>query len=179
VAWLLDGFAVFGYDNADGTTPTRDTCGGGTISGTEIPSGYPYTYAYHVTTSFPYITDNCLSGVPSPDLAGQGGKYFPMRQPPVTPFNDTAMTLSTASDGYQVLQFSSALAFTTTETGMDSYSYTPGTYKIRYIQVTGSALDTLLAEPQNAGDTACYNFEFVDSSGSTTQPTVSYCKKNP
>jgi hypothetical protein len=89
------------------------------------------------------------------------------------------MTLTTASDGYQVLQFTSALAFTTTETGSDSYAYTPGTYKIRYKQVTGTALDTLLAEPQNAGDTACWNFEFVDSNGNTTQPAVSYCKKNP
>jgi phosphatidylethanolamine-binding protein (PEBP) family uncharacterized protein len=179
VAWLLDGFAVFGYDNADGTTPSRDTCGGETISGTEIPTGYPYTYAYHVTSAFPYITDNCVSGVPSPDLAGQGAKYIVLRQPPVTPFNDTAMTLTTASDGYQVLQFSSSLAFVATETGTDSYSYNAGTYKIRYKQVTGAALDTLLAQAQNAGDTACYNFEFTDSSGNTTQPTVSYCKKNP
>jgi phosphatidylethanolamine-binding protein (PEBP) family uncharacterized protein len=179
VAWLLDGFAVFGYDNADGTLPVRDPCGGSTLSGTQIPTGYPYSYAYHVTNSFPYITDNCVSGVPSPDLAGQGAKYIVLRQPPVTPFNDTAMTLTTASDGYQVLQFSSALAFTSTETGTDSYAYTPGTYKIRYKQVTGAALDTLLAQPQNAGDTACWNFEFTDSNGNSTQPTVSYCKKNP
>ncbi len=180
VAWLLDGFAVFGYDNADGSTPTRDTCGGSTLSGTEIPTGYPYTYAYHVTTAFPYITDNCVSGVASPDLANQGAKYFVLRQPPVTPFTDSAMTLTTDStDGYQVLQFSSALAFTTTETGSDSYAYTAGTYKIRYKQVTGSPLATLLAQAANAGDTACWNFEFVDVNGNTTQPTVSYCKKNP
>jgi len=180
IAWLLDGFAVFGYENADGSTPTRDSCGGSTLSGTEIPTGYPYAYAYHVTNAFPYITDNCVSGVPSPDLAGQGAKYFVLRQPPVTPFDDTSMTLTTDStDGYQVLQFSSALAFTTTETGSDSYSYTAGTYKIRYKQVTGSALTALLAETANAGDTACWNFEFVDSNGNTTQPSVSYCKKNP
>jgi phosphatidylethanolamine-binding protein (PEBP) family uncharacterized protein len=179
VAWLLDGFAVFGYDNADGTTPSRDNCGGSILSGTEIPSGYPYTYAYHVTTAFPYITDNCLSGVPSPDLAGQGGKYFPMRQPPVTPFNNTAMTLTTASDGYQVLQFTSPLAFTATETGSDSYVYAAGSYRIRFKQVTGTALDTLLAQPANGGKTACYNFEFTDTNGNTTQPTVTYCKTNP
>jgi hypothetical protein len=90
------------------------------------------------------------------------------------------MTLTTDStDGYQVLQFSSALAFTTTETGSDSYAYTAGTYKIRYKQVTGSPLATLLAQAANAGDTACWNFEFVDVNGNTTQPTVSYCKKNP
>jgi len=179
IAWLLDGFAVFGYDNADGSTPARDTCGGSVLSGTEIPSGYPYLYAYHVIGTFPYITDNCLSGVPSPDLAGQGAKYFPFRQPPVTPFNNTAMTLTTASDGYQVLQYTTATAFTATETGSDSYAYTPGTYRIRYKQVTGSTLDTLLAQPANAGKTACYNFEFTDTNGNTTQPTVTYCKTNP
>ncbi len=180
VGWLLDGFAVFGYSNADGSTPSRDSCGGTTVSGAQIPSGYPYTYAYHVISTFPYITDNCLSGVPSPDLANQGAKYDPMRQPPVTPFNDTNMTLTTdPTDGYQVLQFTTAAPFTATETGTDSYAYSAGTYKIRYAQVTGAALQTLLAMPQNSGATACWNFEFQDSTGKTTQPTVSYCKTNP
>jgi phosphatidylethanolamine-binding protein (PEBP) family uncharacterized protein len=179
VGWLLDGYAVFGYGNADGSVPVRDPCGGTAISGTQVPSGYPYGYAYHVMDTFPYITDNCLSGVPSPDLANQGVKYDPMRQPPVTPFNDTNMTLTTASDGYQVLQFTSATTFDTTETGTDNYVNAPGTFSIRYKQVTGAALATLLAEPQNSGATACWNFEFVNSSGTTTQPSVSYCKTNP
>lgn len=180
VAWLLDGFAVFGYDNADNSTPIRDSCGGSAITGLQVPSGYPYSYAYHVIDTFPYITDNCLSGVPSPDLANQGSKYDPMRQPPVTPFNDSNMTLTTdPTDGYQVLQFTSAVSFTTTETGSDSYTNSPGTYQIRYQQVTGAALAALLAQSQNAGATACWNFEFVDSSGKTVQPSVSYCKKNP
>lgn len=180
VAWLLDGFAVFGYANADNTTPIRDGCGGSTITGSQVPSGYPYSYAYHVIDTFPYITDNCLSGVPSPDLANQASKYDPMRQPPVTPFNDTNMTLTTdPTDGYQVLQFTSAVTFNTTETGSDSYTNSPGTYQIRYKQVTGAALAALLAQSQNAGATACWNFEFVDSSGNTTQPSISYCKKNP
>jgi hypothetical protein len=102
-----------------------------------------------------------------------------MRQPPVTPFNKTAMTLTTASDGYQVLQFTSPLAFTATETGSDSYVYAAGSYRIRFKQVTGTALDTLLAQPANGGKTACYNFEFTDTNGNTTQPTVTYCKTNP
>jgi phosphatidylethanolamine-binding protein (PEBP) family uncharacterized protein len=180
VGWLLDGFAVFGYDNADGSVPVRDSCGGSAISGAQVPAGYPYAYAYHVLDTFPYITNNCLSGVPSPDLAGQGAKYFPMRQPPVTPFNNTAMTLTTdPSDGYQVLQFTSPVSFNSTETGTDSYANAPGTYKIRFKQVTGTALATLLSQSQNKGATACWNFEFQNSSGTTTQPSVSYCKTNP
>ena len=118
-----------------------------------------------------------MSGVPSPDLPNQGIKYHPMRQPPVTPFNNTNMTLATdASDGYQVLQFTSATPFTTTETGSDSYPNAPGTYQIRYKQVTGSDLTSLLALKQNANATACWNFQFVDSTGKTTQPPVSYCR---
>lgn len=180
VGWLLDGFGVFGYNNADGSTPVRDSCGGSMISGSQVPSGYPYDYAYHVIDTFPYITDNCLSGIPSPDLANQASKYNPMRQPPVTPFNDTNMTLTTdPTDGYQVLQFTSAQSFDTTETGSDSYTNPPGTYQIRYKQVTGAALVKLLALPQNAGATACWNFEFEDSNGNTTQPSISYCKTNP
>jgi hypothetical protein len=177
VGWLLDGFAVFGYSNADGSTPARDTCGGTAISGSQIPSGYPYTYAYHVIDTFPYVTDNCISGVPSPDLANQASKYHPLRQPPVTPFNDTNMTLSTdPTDGYQVLQFTSANTFTTNETGSDSYSNPAGTYRIRYKELTGGALAAALALRSNAGATACWNFEFIDSTGATTQPQVSYCR---
>ncbi len=176
VGWLLDGFAVFGYGNADGSTPNRDSCGGITISGAQIPAGYPYTYAYHVIDTFPYITDNCISGVPSPDLPNQGSKYKTLRQPPVTPFNDTNMTLTTAPDGYAVLQFTSANPFVTNETGSDKYNNPAGTYLIRYIQMTGSALATALAQPQNANKTACWNFQFRNAAGATTQPDVAYCR---
>ena len=87
------------------------------------------------------------------------------------------MTLTTdAADGYQVLQFTSARSFTTTETGTDSYVNAPGTYQIRYKPVTGSALAALLATPQYAGKTACWNFQFTTAAGVTTQPTVSYCR---
>jgi uncharacterized protein (TIGR03437 family) len=173
LGWALDGFAIFGYHDADGTTAARDAiCGGNTKANTNAPAGY----SYHVTDASPYVT-SCLIGTPSPDLAGQGAKYHPFRQPPVTPFNNTAMTLTTdPTDGYQVLQFTSAIPFTTTETGTDSYTNKPGTYKIRYAEVTGTALAALLALKQNAGSTACWNFQFVDSSGNTTQPSVSYCK---
>jgi hypothetical protein len=103
-----------------------------------------------------------------------------MRQPPVTPFIDSNMTLTTdPKDGYEVLQFTSANAFVTNETGSDSYPNPAGTYRIRYKEVTGSDLASLLALKQNANATACWNFEFTDSNGNMTQPPVTYCKTNP
>jgi phosphatidylethanolamine-binding protein (PEBP) family uncharacterized protein len=173
LGWALDGFAIFGYFNPDGTTATRDgICGGNTVPTLNAPFGY----SYHVTDASPYVL-SCFRGTPSPDLANQGSKYHPIRQPPVTPFAVSGMTLNTdPGDGYQVLQFTSAIAFTTTETGTDQYSNPPGTYRIRYKAVTGPALAGLLALPQNAGKTACWNFQFVSGTGATTQPSTSYCK---
>lgn len=173
IGWALDGFAIFGYNNPDGAVATRDAiCGGN--SGTV--AGGPAGYSYHLTDVSPYVL-SCLRGTPSPDLAGQGAKFKPLRQPPVTPFANSAMTLSIdATDGYQVLRFTSARSFTTTETGADSYVNAPGTYRIRYKPVTGSPLTLLLALSQNAGKTACWNFQFVSDAGATTQPTTSYCR---
>ena len=173
VGWALDGYAIFGYNDATGSVASRDSiCGGNTSSVQNAPSGY----SYHVTDTSPYVL-SCFRGSPSPDLAGQGAKYSPMRQPPVTPFAVSNMTLSTdATDGYQVLQFTSGVAFTTTETGTDSYANKAGTYKIRYTQVSGSALVALLALNENKNKTACWTFQFVDSTAATTQPTVSYCR---
>ncbi len=176
LGWALDGFAIYGYNNADGTVATRDSvCGGNTSAVTSSPSGY----SYHVTDAAPYVL-SCFRGTPSPDLAGQGAKFSPIRQPPVTPFPVSGMTLSAdATDGYQVLQFSSARAFTSTETGTDSYANAAGTYRIRYKPVTGSALVTLLASSQNTGKTACWNFQFsqvTNGSSTLTQPTVAYCR---
>lgn len=183
IGWLLDGFAIFGYANADGSAPVEDSCGIAPMSGQAATLGgntYPYNFAYHIRDTFPYITNNCVSGVPSPDLPNQASKYNPMRQPPVTPFIDSNMTLTTdPSDGYQVLEFTSATPFATTDNGQDSYSNPPGTYKIRYSQIFGAALQAQLALKQNAGATACWNFEFTDASGNTTEPSVVYCKKNP
>ena len=173
IGWALDGFAIFGYNNADGTVATRDTvCGGSTLTVPNAPTGY----SYHVTDTSPYVL-SCLRGTPSPDLAGQAAKYSPLRKPPVTPFPVTSMTLATASaDGYQVLQFTSANTFTSTATGSDSYTNAPGTYRIRYKAVAGTDLATLLALNANSGKTACWNFQFTTSSGSTTQPAISYCR---
>lgn len=173
IGWALDGFAIFGFNNADGTAAIRDgICGGNTLSVPNAPAGY----SYHVTSASPYVL-TCLRGTPSPDLANQASKYSPMRQPPVTPFPVSNMTLTTdATDGYQVLQFTSAQTFTTTETGTDSYANAAGTYRIRYKAVTGSALTALLAQSQNSGKTTCWNFQFINGSGTTTQPSVNYCR---
>jgi hypothetical protein len=173
LGWALDGFAIFGFNSPDGSVATRDTiCGGTSSTIASAPTGY----AYHVTNAAPYVT-NCLRGVPSPDLAQQSTKYSPMRQPPVTPFAVSGMTLSNdPADGYNVLQFTSSISFTTTETGSDTYANAPGTYKIRYKEVTGTALTALLAQQKNAGKTACWNFQFTNSSGATTQPTMDYCR---
>jgi phosphatidylethanolamine-binding protein (PEBP) family uncharacterized protein len=173
VGWALDGFAIFGYFNSDGTTATRDSvCGGNTSAVSNAPSGY----SYHLTDASPYVL-SCFRGTPSPDLANQGSKYFPLRKPPVTPFPVTGMTLTTdATDGFQVLQFSAANAFTSTETGTDQYTNPAGTYRIRYKAVSGTALTTLLAQSQNVGKTACWNFQFVAGGGAASQPAVSYCR---
>ena len=173
VGWALDGFAIFGYNNADGSLATRDSiCGGNTTAVSNAPAGY----SYHVTDTAPYVTA-CLRGTPSPDLLGQGGKYTPLRQPPVTPFAVSGMGLTTdASDGYQVLQFTSARSFTSTATGSDSYPNTAGSYRIRYKALTGTALGTALALPTNKAKTACWNFQFTTISGATSQPTLAYCR---
>ena len=173
LGWALDGYAIFGYNNADGSVASRDTlCGGNTSAVVNAPTGY----SYHVTDVSPYVLA-CFRGTPSPDLAGQGGKFSPIRQPPVTPFAVTNMTLTTdAGDSYQVLQFTSARSFTTSETGTDSYVNAAGTYKIRYVSVSGAALAALLALSQNANKTACWNFQFSTAAGVSTQPTIAYCR---
>lgn len=173
LGWALDGFAIFGYNDASGSTATRDAiCGGNTLATANAPAGY----SYHVTDTAPYIM-SCLRGTPSPDLAGQGAKYTPFRQPPVTPFPVTNMTLTTDStDGFQVLQFTSNRSFQTTETGSDSYVNAAGSYRIRYKAITGSALTTLLAQTANANKTECWTFQFTTSTGTLTQPTTSYCR---
>ncbi len=167
VGWARDGFAIFGYNNADGTVATRDgVCGGNTTTVTNGPAGY----SYHVTDASPYVL-SCFRGTPSPASVGS-----PLRQPPVTPFPVTNMTLKTAIDGYQVLNFTSGLTFKTTETGTDSYTNAAGVYNIRYKAVTGTELSTLLASAANSGKTACWDFQFTSGAGATTQPAVSYCR---
>ena len=173
VGWALDGFAIFGYNDASGQVASRDgTCGGNTSSVSNGPQGY----SYHVTDASPYVLA-CFRGTPSPDLANQSSKFSPLRQPPVQPFKVSNMSLTTdANDGYQVLQFSSAVTFTTNETGTDSYVNPPGTYRIRYKQLTGTALTNALASGNNANKSACWNFNFTDSNGNATQPPITYCR---
>ncbi|NCW44449.1 MAG: YHYH protein [Gemmatimonadaceae bacterium] len=92
LGWALDGYAIFGYRNPDGTTATRDAgCGGNTVTHANAPTGY----AYHVTDVSPYVL-SCFHGNPSPDLAGQASKFSPLR-PPGTPMPSTNMTLETSA----------------------------------------------------------------------------------
>ncbi len=173
VGWALDGFAIYGYNDANGQTASRDSvCGGNTATVSNGPQGY----SYHVTDTSPYILA-CFRGTPSPDLANQSSKFSPIRQPPVQPFKVSNMSLTTDPlDGYQVLQFSSAVSFTTNETGADSYANPPGVYRIRYKQLSGAALTTALAAGNNSNKTACWNFIFTDTNGNTTQPSITYCR---
>ena len=171
LGWALDGFAIYGFNNPDGTPATRDSiCGGNTTAAQNGPTGY----SYHVTNLTPYVL-SCFRGTPSPDLVNQGAKFTPIRQPPVTPFpaSVAAITLD-ATDGYQVMSFSSNMAFTTNTTGSDSYPNAAGAYNIRYKQLSDAELSTALAG--KTGKTACWNFKFTNSAGAATQPSTTYCR---
>ena len=72
IGWALDGFAIFGYYNPDGTTATRDgVCGGNTLTHPNAPTGY----AYHVTDVAPYVL-SCFKGTPVEDIARQAGDKY-------------------------------------------------------------------------------------------------------
>lgn len=173
IGWALDGFGIFGFNDADGKPATRDAvCGGNTNPVSNGPQGYKY----HVTDTSPYVMA-CLRGLPSPDLSGQSAKFSPLRQPPVQPFAVSGMTLRRdASTGEQVLRFSSNRAFTTTETGADSYLQSPGAHQIRYRPLKGQELETALALPAHRNHSACWAFEFRTEGGATTQPSITYCR---
>ena len=171
LGWALDGFAIYGFNNPDGTTATRDSiCGGNTTATQNGPTGY----SYHVTNLSPYVL-SCFRGTPSPDLVNQGAKFTPIRKPPVTPFPASVAAISLdAADGYQVMNFTSNQLFDTTASGSDNYNNPPGNYNIRYKQLSGTELSTALAS--NAGKTACWNFKFTNSAGTATQPSTTYCR---
>lgn len=173
IGWALDGFGIYGYNDADGKVAARDNvCGGNTQPVSNGPQGYKY----HVTDASPYVM-SCLRGVPSPDLAGQSSKFSPMRQPPVQPFAVSNMTLrSEAPMGQQVLRFTSARIFTTNETGQDSYVNQPGQYQIRWRALKGDELEAALAQGNNRTRQSCWAFEFKTENGSTTQPSITYCR---
>ena len=173
VGWALDGFAIYGYNDADGKPASRDSvCGGNTNPVSNGPSGYKY----HVTDASPYVM-SCLRGVPGPDLAGQSAKFSPMRQPPVTPFAVSGMTLrSDTTTGQQVLRFSTTRSFTTNETGQDSYVNAPGTYQIRWRSLKGDELEAALSQTANRGKLACWAFEFRQDAGAQSQPPITYCR---
>ena len=120
LGWALDGYAIFGYRNPDGTTATRDVlCGGNTLTHSNAPSGY----AYHVTDVSPYVL-SCFYGTPSPDLAIQGSKYSPIR-PPGTPMPSSNLTLNATAN-------SLAIGGTTTM----QWQNAGRTYQIRYTRTS-------------------------------------------
>ena len=173
VGWALDGYGIFGFNNADGQIASRDgLCGGNTSSVSNAPPGY----SYHVSSISPYIL-SCFRGVPSPDLANQATKFSPMRQPPVTPFGVSNMSLTTdTADSFQVLEFTTEKSFVSTETGKDSYTNSAGTYKIRYKALADVDLQTALAKTENKGKSMCWVFQFKNGTGAVSQPDVIYCK---
>jgi hypothetical protein len=110
-------------------------------------------------------------------LANQASKFSPMRQPPVTPFGVSNMSLSTdTADSYQVLEFTTEKSFVSTETGKDAYTNSAGTYKIRYKALADVELQTALAKVENKGKTLCWAFQFKNAAGAVSQPDVIYCK---
>lgn len=172
VGWALDGYAIFGYLNASGAPASRDdVCGGNTDPVSNAPAGY----SYHVTDNSPYVL-SCFRGTPSPDFSGQSAKFRPIRQPPVQPFSVSGMTLTTSADGYDELRFTSALNFNTTENGADRYANAPGTYRIRYRQLSGAELLGQLQQSRNANKAACWSFQFTTDAGVSSQPDVIYCR---
>jgi len=142
LGWALDGYAIFGYRNPDGTTATRDNiCGGNTLTHQNAPAGY----AYHVTDVSPYVL-SCFYGNPSPDLAGQGAKYAPIR-PPGAPITASNMTLDATTA-------SLAIGGTTTMAWQSGST----SYQIKYVRT--SAL--------------CWTFTFYTNGAQTS--TSNYCR---
>lgn len=142
LGWALDGYAIFGYRNPDGSTATRDgVCGGNTLPHPNAPAGY----AYHVTDMSPYVL-SCFYGTPSPDLAGQGGKYSPLR-PPGQPMPASNMSTDATAT-------SLAVGGTTTMTWQSGGQ----TYRIRYTRTSAT----------------CWNFVFL--TGNTQTSAADYCR---
>jgi hypothetical protein len=168
VGWLLDGFALYGYNDSTGTVATRDSeCGGNTNTVVNGPSGY----SYHLTDTFPYIL-SCLKGTPSADFAGQAAKFTNLRNDPVTPFTVSSMTLTTDSSGYSVLQFTASSTFNTRVTNSTfSISNPTGVNQVKYKQLTGTDLTTALAS--NTGKTSCWQFLFPQAASSTS---INFCR---
>ncbi len=169
VGWLLDGFALYGYNDASGSVATRDSeCGGNTNTVYNGPSGY----SYHLTDTFPYIL-SCLRGTPSSDFAAQATHFTNLRNDPVTPFTVSNMTLTTDSSGYSVLQFTSANTFMSrVSNSAFNISNSAGVNQIKYKQLTGTDLTTALASAA-PDKTKCWNFQFPQAASSTN---INFCK---
>lgn len=140
LGWALDGYAIFGYRNPDGTTATRDNlCGGNTVTHPNAPAGY----AYHVTDVSPYVL-SCFYGQPSPDLAGQSAKYSPIR-PPGTPMPASGMTLAATASSLDV-----------GGTSTQSWQNAGHTYRIRYTRTSSTCWTFVFSTDDVQTSTANY-----------------------
>jgi YHYH protein len=103
IAFALDGFAVYGAKEADGTTmATLDTC-----------HGHIYnkgTYHYHGTSTYPYIIGAMKGKVTSdPSTSAPENQILPQAfpsplRPPYTPLQDASITAfaSTGTNAYKL-----------------------------------------------------------------------------
>jgi hypothetical protein len=107
-------------------------------------------------------------------------RHVPVRQWALSLLVPPRLLLAAQSESVtpvlQVLRFSRARSFTTTETGSASYANAPETYRIRYQRAIGATLETLLAQPSNRSKSACWNLQFTSSAGATTQLAMAYCR---
>jgi hypothetical protein len=145
LGWALDGYGIFGYGNPDGSTPSRDACGGNAVVHPNAPSGY----AYHVTDVAPYIL-SCFHGVVSPDLAGQGGKFSPLREPPPSNSGGSGVSNMTLNATWTSLAIGNTTTLQWQKAGV--------TYQILYKRTSN----------------LCWNFIFK-TEGTVTQ-TSDYCR---
>lgn len=110
--WALDGYAMYGYRRANGTTPARDACGG------EIDP-LAGDYRYHAIPTYPYLIA-CFTGRVVDRIPNFGGV-----RPAGEPLAVTNVIFVTDADGYQRM----------------TYTSSGGTQSIRYKRATDVCWD--------------------------------------
>lgn len=126
LGWAVDGYGIYGFTRADGSTPTRDACGGETDETGD--------YRYHVTRSYPYIL-GCFTG----RVVDAVPKTTPLR-PAGEPLQVTNLVYTTDSDGWLRM----------------TYTSTRGTSTIRYKQASARCWDFEFIDTAGAKTPAHY-----------------------
>lgn len=129
LGWAVDGYGIYGFTRADGSTPARDACGGETDPATG-------DYRYHATAAYPYLL-GCFTGAPV--SAAQMPKTTPVR-PPGNPVAVTNVSLTSETEGWQRM----------------TYTTSTGTSAIRYRQVSPRCWDFQFVEPGGRVTPATY-----------------------